>query len=55
LYSISPSTLWITCLVVSLVAAALMMAAWLRERGTKRSIDTSGAAFFADERVGPRD
>ena len=55
LYSISPSTLWITCLVVSLVAAALMTAAWLRERGTERSIGTSGTAFFADDRVGPGD
>jgi MFS family permease len=37
LYSISPSTLWITCLVLSLAAAGLMVDAWLRERGASRS------------------
>jgi hypothetical protein len=49
LYSISPSTLWITCLVLSLAAAGLMAGAWLGERGTSRRFAEVGGVAFSDD------
>jgi MFS family permease len=51
LFSISPSALWLTCLVLSLAGATLMIGAWLRERGTTGTIVAASARAFVDEPV----
>lgn len=51
LYSVRPSALWLTCLVLCFVAAGLLTLAWLREhvRGTNRPGMNAVASVLADD------
>jgi MFS family permease len=51
LYSVSPSALWLTCLVLCFTAAGLLTRAWLGERGrgTSRTTVTASGSVLADD------
>jgi MFS family permease len=51
LFGLSPSALWLTCLVLSFAGAALMAGGWLRERGVSRTLPAASGPAFADEPV----
>jgi MFS family permease len=55
LYSLNPSVLWLTCLVLCLAAAGLMVGAWIAERGTERSIATTNEPVLVDDPAAPAD
>jgi MFS family permease len=55
LYTVSPSALWLSCLVLCIAGAGLLAGAWMREEGANRRGASTTGAFLADDAVGRRD
>jgi len=57
LYSVSPSALWLTCLLLCFAAAGLLTRAWVHERitGTRRPTVTPTGGLVADDPAQPTD